>query len=311
MASHAASVRAFNRFWTPLAGATARDYLGTGMSVGEARVLYEVAQAPGVTAQDVQARAGFDQGNLSRIIARLERGGWLARRRDPRDARRRALHTTAAGARLFRTMDARADTQAQALLARLPAGQRAQALAAMATLRAVLGDRERPTARIRRGRVGDLGWALMRQAELYHSEFGYSPVFERYVAHGLPPFLDKFDAGRDGLWLAELEGARCGCIAVQHDPERPGWAKLRWYFVEDWARGHGLGSRLLDGAVAFARKAGYTGIYLWTVDDLVDARKQYEKAGFALAEETGGCEWAPWGKEQRWELALRATRPQA
>jgi len=160
-------------------------------------------------------------------------------------------------------------------------------------------------ARIRAARVGDLGWAFGAQAALYAREFGYLPVFETYVAQGLAPFLERFDATRDRLWVADLHGERVGAIAIQHDPERRGWAKLRWYFVEPKARGHGLGRRLLATALRFARKAGYKGVYLWTVDDLADARTQYERAGFTLAfQDAKPCAWAPWGHEQRWELRL-------
>ena len=163
--------------------------------------------------------------------------------------------------------------------------------------------------RIRKGRIGDLGWTFERQAVLYHEEFGYSQVFETYVARGLAPFLDNFDPKRDALWIATLDGRRVGAIAVQHDPERRGWAKLRWYFVEKEGRGHGAGSRLLSTAIRFARRARYQGILLWTVDDLDAARRQYEKAGFALAhQDEAPCPWAAWGHEQRWELRLLEPR---
>lgn len=158
--------------------------------------------------------------------------------------------------------------------------------------------------RIRKGRVGDLGWAFQRQAIVYTKEFGYSQEFEKYLARGLAPFLDNLDRSRDRLWIAQRDDAAIGCIAIQHDADRPGWGKLRWFFVEKEARGLGVGRRLMTVALAFARRAGYDGIQLWTVDDLDAARRVYEAAGFHLAETTAGCVWAPWGKEQRWELRL-------
>jgi len=158
--------------------------------------------------------------------------------------------------------------------------------------------------RLRTERIGDVGWAFHRQAVLYHEEFGYTRHFEVYVARGLPDYLDSHDAERDRLWVAELDGRPVGCIAVQHDKVREGWAKLRWYFVEREARGHGAGKALMDAALAFAREAGYTGMYLWTVSDLAAARNVYERYGFRLAEETAGCIWAPWANEQRWEKVL-------
>lgn len=160
--------------------------------------------------------------------------------------------------------------------------------------------------RIRTGRTGDLGWMLHRQAVVYAEEFGYHPVFEAYVARGIPAFLDNFDKARDGVWVAEDQaGQPLGFIGVQHDPEREGWAKLRWFLVEAEARGMGTGRRLMDEALGFVRKAGYKGVYLWTVDDLAAARRVYERAGFQLAyQDPHPCAWAPWGHEQRWELVL-------
>ena len=162
---------------------------------------------------------------------------------------------------------------------------------------------------LRTQRAGDLGWVFQRHAELYPGEFSYSPVFEQYVARGMSPFLDHFDAKRDRMWIAESEGRRLGSVAVHHVDDRPGWAKLRWYFVEAEARGHGVGGKLLGAAIGFCREAGYEGVFLWTVNDLAAAARQYSKAGFVLVfEESKPCAWAPWGREQRWELNLPPLR---
>jgi GNAT superfamily N-acetyltransferase len=166
--------------------------------------------------------------------------------------------------------------------------------------------------RLRAGRVGDLGWMVHRQAVVYAKEFGYSQLFETYLHEGAAVFLHRFDAARDRIWVAESAASRkgssrsiLGFVAIQHDPDRRGWAKLRWFLVEREARGLGVGSRLLKAAVAFSRKAGYKGLLLWTVDDLEAARALYEKAGFSLVfQDPMPCGWAPWGHEQRWELPL-------
>lgn len=169
-----------------------------------------------------------------------------------------------------------------------------------------------PQTRLRSHRPGDVGWILHRQAVVYTEEFGYLPVFERYVAESLPPFLQDHDEARDRLWMAEADDGRIlGFIAVHHVDERPGWAKLRWYLVEREARGQGLGRNLMDTALDFCREAGYEGVFLWTVDDLQAARRVYEATGFRLeTQDDAPCPWAPWGHEQRWGLPLRpAPRP--
>ncbi len=140
---------------------------------------------------------------------------------------------------------------------------------------------------------------------MYPKEFGYAPEFETYVAKSLVPFLERADTKRERLWIAELDGQRVGSIAIHIDTDRPGWAKLRWFLLEKEARGLGLGRRLMQTAVRFARKAGYKGIDLFTVDDLPGARKVYEATGFVLAwQDDKPCIWAPWGREQRWDLKL-------
>jgi GNAT superfamily N-acetyltransferase len=171
-------------------------------------------------------------------------------------------------------------------------------------------------ARIRPARVGDLGWMVHRQAVVYAREFGYSHLFETYLHEGAAVFLRNFDPRRDRVWIAESASSdrksvesMLGFVAIQHDPDRRGWAKLRWFLVEKEARGQGVGQRLLRAAIAFSCKAGHKGILLWTVDDLDAARALYQKAGFTLAsQDPEPCAWAPWGHEQRWELPLAPPR---
>lgn len=162
-------------------------------------------------------------------------------------------------------------------------------------------------ARIRRHRRGDIGWLLERHAVVYPDEFGYNPLFETYVAKSLIPFLERNDREREALWIAELGGERVGSIAIHRDPERPGWAKLRWVLLEKKARGLGLGKRLMATALRFAKAQGYRGVHLLTVDDLVDARRLYVASGFVRTwVDPEPCPWAPWGREETWELRFTA-----
>lgn len=153
---------------------------------------------------------------------------------------------------------------------------------------------------------GDPGWILYRQAVFYDKAYDYNEKFETYFCKGLFRFLESFEPERDHLWIAERDGERLGSIAVQHDQERPGWCQLRWFFVEPESQGQGLGGRLMDTLLAFARQAGYQGVYLWTVDELHHARRLYEQTGFSLAEDAGPAPWASWTNAQRWELRIVA-----
>lgn len=297
-------IRRFNRFYSRIIGGLAHTYLDTPYSLPEARIIHEVATTPGTRAKEIQARLGFDQGHLSRIVTRLERTRILKRTRTDEDGRALQLHLTKKGERFYQDMSRLADEQARDLTQHLDAPARHQLIEAMETIQRLLDDRSTPaTIVIRAGRLGDLGVCFHRQAVVYNEDFGYSHVFETYVAKGLPTFLEQHDPVKDRLWVAERNGRPVGWVAIQHHPERSGWAQLRWFLVEKAARGHGIGRALLTEALAFAKHAGYEGILLWTVSDLASARRLYEGAGFRLVEERKEpCPWAEWAHEQRWEL---------
>jgi len=74
--------------------------------------------------------------------------------------------------------------------------------------------------------------------------------------------------------------------------------------VDPKGRGLGLGTRLVDECVSFARAAGYRKITLWTHSVLTAARHVYEKAGFTL---TSSEPRHSWGKDvvaEFWDLTL-------
>jgi GNAT superfamily N-acetyltransferase len=103
------------------------------------------------------------------------------------------------------------------------------------------------------------------------------------VARIVADYHDHHRPGRDNAWIATVDGARAGCVfCVERDTTT---AQLRILLVEPWARGLGIGARLVDECIAFARTAGYSTMMLWTNDVLVAARRIYQTAGFTLAEE--------------------------
>jgi DNA-binding MarR family transcriptional regulator/predicted N-acetyltransferase YhbS len=297
--------RRFNRFYTALIGTLSRGYLETPYSLQEARVIFEVATNPGCTAKDIQLHVGFDQGYLSRLVERLTRARLIRRTKSADDGRAQNLFLTSSGKTAFTILNERADGQARQLTTHLNDNQVIELRNALRVVHRLL-DSEVPSERIniREQQVGDLGWAFYRQAAVYKDEFGYSQVFESHVCEGLFPYLKNYEPKRDRMWVGVAGDQTVGSITVHHVTDRPGWAQLRWFFVEKSFRGRGLGSRLLEGAVSFCKKAGYEGVFLWTVSDLDAARRVYQKAGFKLAEEKEECDWASWAREQRWELRL-------
>jgi DNA-binding MarR family transcriptional regulator/predicted N-acetyltransferase YhbS len=272
-------VRAFNRDYTRRIGVLSQRLLDSPWSLTEARVLYEIAHRPGVTASALAADLGLDRGYLSRILKRFAAKRLLARAASGADARRQHLRLTPAGRGVFAPLERRARRQVRTLLAPLDAARREALLAAMRTIRSAFDPASAAAGvTLRAHRPGDMGWVVERHGALYAAEYGWNEEFEALVAGITADFIRKLDPSRERCWIAELGGRRVGCIFLVAGAG--GSARLRLLLVEPQARGLGLGGRLVGECVSFARAAGYERIMLWTQSMLVAARRLYQRAGF-------------------------------
>lgn len=301
-------IREFNRFYTNLIGAL--DYsrhLHTPFTLTEARVLYELAHAPHTDAADLRVELSLDAGHLSRMLAKFEEQQLVTRGPSERDARRQRIELTSRGREAACLLEERAQETVGTLVGRIPPDERPRLTAAMRTVREILRDGDRtPTGSrvvIRGTRPGDLGWAIERNASVYAAEFGWNEEYEALVARIVADFAATRDPQCEAAWIAELDGERAGCIFCVRDKE-PGAARLRLLLVDPAARGHGIGGRLVDACVAFARSAGYTEVVLWTNDILSDARRIYQRAGFELVAEQPHHSFGHDLVGQDWRLSL-------
>jgi DNA-binding MarR family transcriptional regulator/GNAT superfamily N-acetyltransferase len=301
-----AAVRRFNRFYTRQIGVLRRNYLDSPYSLGEMRVLYELAHAGARTASDIGRALDLDAGYLSRVLRNFEKRGLVSRKTSAQDARASHLALTARGAKLFAPFEKRSQDHVGTMLGKLPPPDQARLVAAMVTIENLLGGGTQPVAKqgyaLRRPRSGDLGWIVSRHAQLYMLEYGWGAPFEGLCAQIVADFDNNFDPKRERCWIAEMNGENVGCVMLVKD--KPGVARLRLLLVDPKARGLGLGAKLVDECVRFARKAGYRKITLWTHSVLTGARHIYENAGFTL---TGSEKRKSWGKDvvaEYWDLEL-------
>jgi DNA-binding MarR family transcriptional regulator/N-acetylglutamate synthase-like GNAT family acetyltransferase len=304
LAERVTAVRRFNRLYTRRIGALDEGYLQSRFSLTEVRVLYELAHRGGVTATDLAGELGMDPGYLSRTLRGFSRRRLLASAASAQDGRRRHLSLTARGKRAFAPLDTAARRQIAALLAPLPPRVQARLVHSMRFIERALdgADESRRDVVIRTHRPGDLGWVVQRHGELYWDEYGWDERFEALVAGIVAKFVEHLDAARERCWIAELDGERVGSVFCVKQSARV--AKLRLLLVEPQARGSGIGSRLVDECVGFARSAGYSEMALWTNDVLRAARRIYERAGFALEERERHVSFGKRLVGETWRLRL-------
>src|SRR5690242_10946971 len=298
-----AAVRRFNRFYTKEIGVLQEPYLHTAFSLAEARVLYEIAHLAEPTAVDICKALKLDAGYLSRILKRLEQGRLLNRAKSASDGRRRILSLTAKGQEQVAILDGRSQEEIRKQLGRLSAGEQERVVEALETVsRALSAPANGAPYILRPHQPGDMGWVVERHGVLYSQEYGWNGGLESMTARIVADFLENYDPASERCWIAEREGERLGSIFIVRQSGTV--AKLRLLLVEPSARGLGLGKRLVEEAVRFARQAGYRKVVLWTHSVLHTARRIYERAGFRLVEEKKHRNFGPELTGQTWELRL-------
>jgi DNA-binding MarR family transcriptional regulator/ribosomal protein S18 acetylase RimI-like enzyme len=302
------AVRRFNRFYTLQIGVLRKTYLDSSYSLGEARVLYEIAHGEARTASDIGRALDLDAGYLSRLLRNFEKRGLITRTTSAKDARQSHLALTARGQRTLAPVERGSQRTVGGMLGKLKPAEQARLVAAMDTIETLLGGKAEAEPNAKRGiilrspRHGDFGWIVARHAELYAQEYGWTDPFEGLCAQIVADFVNKFDSKRERCWIAELNGENVGCVMLVKD--KPGVARIRLLLVDPKARGLGLGARLTSECIAFARKAGYKKITLWTHSVLTAARHIYEKAGFKLMRSERHKSWGKPVVSEHWDLAL-------
>jgi len=299
-----AAVRRFNRFYTRQIGVLREKPYKGPFSLTEVRVLYELAHRERTTATGLSNDLGLDAGYLSRMLTGFERRGWLDKKPCKADGRQSLLSLTGQGRKIFAPLDARSRQEIGELLSDLAAGEQSQLIDAMRTIEKLLGAQsaEKPAYILRSHQPGDMGWVVYRHGVLYSQEYRYDEHFEALVAEIVAKFIQHFDPKRERCWIAEKDGEIVGSVFLVRQSKTV--AKLRLLLVEPAARGLGIGNRLVEECVHFARQVGYQKITLWTQSSLHAARSIYEKAGFRLVAQKPHHSWGHDLVAETWDLAL-------
>ena len=301
--AHVKAVRAFNRFYTQRIGVLKR-YLDTDFTLTEVRVLYELAHRPPLTASDLVRDLEIDAGYLSRMLRRFEDKGWVERQTAPHDGRQQLLRLTEAGYATFGPLQQRSRDEAASLLATVPREARPRLISALDTVQRLLDPPAAAQRRIvlRDPKPGDMGWVVQTHGELYDREYGFDWTFEALVADIVAQFVRDFDPEREKAWIAEVDGERVGSVFVVRKSATV--AKLRLLILRPEARGLGLGGRLTDECIAFAKAAGYRKLVLWTQSNLTAARAIYASRGFVLKESEPNDAFGRHLVSETWERTL-------
>jgi DNA-binding MarR family transcriptional regulator len=298
------AIRRFNRLFTRRIGVLREGLLHSSYSLTEARVLFELANREELSASELVRELGLDPGYMSRTLGGLERQGLVEKVRSETDGRRRILSLTAEGEEAFEVLDSRSREEVSEMLGGLSEEEQRRLLEAMRTIEGIFekGLKFSEPFVLRPHEPGDMGWVVHRHGVLYAAEYGWDERFEALVARIVAGFIDGYDPKKERCWIAEMGGDRVGCVFVVKATDTV--AKLRLLLVEPEARGVGLGSRLVEECIRFARNRGYEKLTLWTNSVLDAARHIYEEHGFVLVEEEEHHSFGHDLVGQNWELVL-------
>ena len=302
-----AALRRFARFFSHRLGALEAGPAGSSYSATEVRVLVELSQYEQRTVTALSRSLGLDAGYLSRVLRRLETTGIVARSADTTDSRQQPMSLTAAGRAEVATVESITTARYAALVRMLPAHVHAPILDAMERIENAFGmdvpGRDAAPYLLRPHRAGDVSLVTQRTIASMIEEFELAGTFETVMLGAASHFLERFDAERDCVWIAERNGVPVGSVFVRTVAQDT--AELLLLHVESQARGIGIGRRLISEAIDCATRAGHSTLQLELHDGMKTARLLFHAAGFRHESEVSDPQFGRAMQRQTWRLALR------
>ena len=305
LAQRIETVRRFNRFYTRQIGLLSDHYLNSPFSLTEARVIFELAQYDETHATELRKQLNLDAGYLIRILRHFEKQGLITRRPSQQDGRQSRLNLTDQGREIYEFLNRSSREGIESMLNKVSGAEQARVVQSMNCIQALL-DEDMPKPQVpyilRPPQAGDMGWVVQQHGKLYAEEYGWNEQFEALVAEIVAAFVRNYDPKYERCWIAEREVEPIGSVFVVKKAE--GVAKLRMLLVDPRARGLGIGGRLVEECIRFARQIGYQKMELWTNSILTAARHIYKKAGFVLVESEPYHDFGKDLVSETWELTL-------
>lgn len=300
------AVRAFNRFYTRQIGLLDRSHLDSGLSLAEARILYEIHDGKG-NARLIAQELALDEGYLSRILARFAKQGLIERKPAKSDRRRSDLSLTKQGRLQMAELINRSRSAVAAQLAAVEPADRRRLVESMHSIRGCLSKQTPPEntaelVQLRDLQIGDLGLIAARHGLLYAEEHGFDDSFELQVAEILLAYRRNQRPDCERAWIAVRDGQILGSIFCMRQSDKV--AKLRLFYLEPEARRLGLGKRMLAACIDFARAAGYRQMRLGTHESHRAACSLYMSAGFSMVRQTPVHNYGQDLVEQAWQIDL-------
>ncbi len=298
------AVRQFNRFYTQKIGVLHEGLLSSPFSLTEVRVLYELAHRERPVASELGKDLALDPGYLSRILSNFRAKGLMDSKPSEQDGRLSILRLTEQGKTAFAPLDQRARDEIGIMLGALTESDQIRLVKAMESMKELLdaGPKSKMPYLLRPHQTGDMGWVVYLHGVLYAREYGWDETFEALVAGIVAKFIQNFDLKRERCWIAEIEGEIVGSVFLVKESVTV--SKLRLLLVHPKARKLGIGRRMVNECIRFARQAGYRKTMLWTNNVLLAARHIYQTAGFKLVLEEPHHSFGHDLVGETWELEL-------
>jgi DNA-binding MarR family transcriptional regulator/GNAT superfamily N-acetyltransferase len=301
-------LRAVSRTMVRALGFMGGDFAGTQLSPSAVHALIEIERG-GLSARELGERLRLEKSSVSRMLRKLVASGDVQESAGEEDGRVKMLSLTARGQQRVAAIHAFARAQVAGAMGRLAPGRAHAVLDGMRLYADALGSPPGPFAGGQAAAAGagicsgyQLG--LIARITQMHALFyarvsGFGQRFESVVAGGLAEFSNRLERPGNAIWSAKQGGQIMGSVAIDGEDLGPGIAHLRWFIVDDEARGSGIGRRLLAAALAFVDEQAFAETQLWTFSGLSAARRLYEAHGFVCVEERPGSQWGAEVLEQR------------